>query len=178
MAATPINGKTNSPELVHWFPQNLVFSIEDSSLQPIIVCSNVDPGLTLTWFKARLNLVTWAFLLEKMKTVDFSETIEACDLKVGRCRQIIEKSWYGRSRSFLTLAPGHLHMKIETCFSCFTRPFLTKFCMLAFRYNEMKINEHYAGHMTKMAANPIYGKNPSKIFFYGTGGPISTKLGL
>ena len=25
-----------------------------------------------------------------MKTVDFSETIEACDLKVGRCRQLIE----------------------------------------------------------------------------------------
>ena len=24
-----------------------------------------------------------------MKTVDFSETIEACDLKVGRCRQLI-----------------------------------------------------------------------------------------
>ena len=25
-----------------------------------------------------------------MKTVNFSETIVACDLKVGRCRQIIE----------------------------------------------------------------------------------------
>ena len=25
-----------------------------------------------------------------MKTVDFSETIEACDLKVGRCRQLID----------------------------------------------------------------------------------------
>ena len=25
-----------------------------------------------------------------MKTVDFSETIAACDLKVGRCRQLIE----------------------------------------------------------------------------------------
>ena len=25
-----------------------------------------------------------------MKTVDFSETIEACDLIVGRCRQLIE----------------------------------------------------------------------------------------
>ena len=26
----------------------------------------------------------------KAKTVDFSETIAACDLKVGRCRQLIE----------------------------------------------------------------------------------------
>ena len=25
-----------------------------------------------------------------MKTVDFSETIAACDLKVGKCRQLIE----------------------------------------------------------------------------------------
>ena len=25
-----------------------------------------------------------------MKTVDFSETIATCDLKVGRCRQLIE----------------------------------------------------------------------------------------
>ena len=30
--------------------------------------------------------------------------------------------------------------------------------------------------MTKMAATPLYGKNPSKIFFSGTGGPISTKF--
>ena len=34
------------------------------------------------------------------------------------------------------------------------------------------------GHMTKMAATPIYGKNPSKILFSRTGGPIFTKLGM
>ena len=34
------------------------------------------------------------------------------------------------------------------------------------------------GHMTKMAAKPIYGKNPSKIFFSRTVGPIFTKLGM
>ena len=33
------------------------------------------------------------------------------------------------------------------------------------------------GHMTKMAAMPIYGKNPSKIFS-GTDGLISMKLGM
>ena len=26
----------------------------------------------------------------------------------------------------------------------------------------MKIDEHDSGHMTKMAATPLYGKNPSK----------------
>ena len=34
------------------------------------------------------------------------------------------------------------------------------------------------GHMTKMAAMPIYDKNLKKIFFSRTGGPISTKLGM
>ena len=32
----------------------------------------------------------WLFYGKKVKTVDFSETIAACDLKVGRCRQLIE----------------------------------------------------------------------------------------
>ena len=32
--------------------------------------------------------------------------------------------------------------------------------------------------MTKMAAMPIYGINPSKIFFSGTGGPIAKKHGM
>ena len=34
------------------------------------------------------------------------------------------------------------------------------------------------GHMTKMASMPIYGKNPSKFFFSGTTGQISTKLDM
>ena len=61
-----------------------------SDLKLIIVCSNDDPGVTLIYFTAMSNLVTMAFLLEKVKTVDFSETIAACDLKSGRCRQLIE----------------------------------------------------------------------------------------
>ena len=36
----------------------------------------------------------------------------------------------------------------------------------------------HLGHMTKMAATPVYGKNPSKIFFSRTGRPIFTKLGM
>ena len=56
-----------------------------SGLIPIKVCSNDDPGLTLT-----------------------NESIAACDLKAGRCRQLIkfmkvcEYSW---SRAFLDLDP-------------------------------------------------------------------------
>ena len=52
-----------------------------------------------------------------MKTVDFSETIEACDLKVGRRRQPIEFVSIEGQGHFLTLAQGYLCMKIKTCFS-------------------------------------------------------------
>ena len=72
-------------------------------LQPIKSYSNDDSGVTLNYITARSNLVTWAFLREKVKTVDFSDTIAASDMKVGRCRQLIKfiKVYeYGRSRSF------------------------------------------------------------------------------
>ena len=34
------------------------------------------------------------------------------------------------------------------------------------------------GHMPKMAATPIYGKNPLKIFFSGTKWPVTLGLGM
>ena len=43
-----------------------------------------------------------------MKTVDFSETTDACDLKIGRYRQLIDfmkVCKYLRSISFLDLGP-------------------------------------------------------------------------
>ena len=68
-----------------------------------------------------------------MKTVDFSETSAACDLKVGRCRQLMEFMKiceYEGQGHFLTFAQGLSHMKIKTCLSQKpTGPFLTKFCM-------------------------------------------------
>ena len=49
-----------------------------------------------------------------MKTVDFSETIEACDLKVGRYRQLIDLMKvceYLRSRSFLDPWPKVMYIQ-------------------------------------------------------------------
>ena len=47
------------------------------------VCSNDDPaGLTLTYFTARSNLVPYAFVWEKDKTMEFSEIIVVYDVKV------------------------------------------------------------------------------------------------
>ena len=45
--------------------------------------SNDDPGMTLTYFTARSNLVPYAFVWEKGKTMDFSETIVIYDLKLA-----------------------------------------------------------------------------------------------
>ena len=39
------------------------------------VCSNNDPGLTFTYFTTRSNLVPYAFVWEKGKTMEFSETV-------------------------------------------------------------------------------------------------------
>ena len=78
-----------------------------------------------------------------MKTVDFSETIAASDLKVGRSRHLIEYMKvceYCRSRSLLDIGLGSCTYKNSNwIFSETTLPILTKFCMKAFRYKEMKI---------------------------------------
>ena len=49
------------------------------------VCSNDDPGFTLTYFMARSNLLPYAFVWEKGKTMGISETIVVYDVQVGRC---------------------------------------------------------------------------------------------
>ena len=53
-------------------------------------CSNGAPRLTMTYFMTRSNLVPYAFVCEKVKTMDFSETIVVYDIKIGRCRRLNE----------------------------------------------------------------------------------------
>ena len=61
------------------------------------------------YFATRSNLVLYAFVWEKGKIMDFSETIVAYDIKVGRCSQLNEymKLYeYQRSRPFTDLGPN------------------------------------------------------------------------
>ena len=53
------------------------------------------PWVDLDLFNSKVKFGNLGFSLKKMKTMDFSETIEACDLKGGWYRQIIElmKVW-------------------------------------------------------------------------------------
>ena len=62
---------------------DLELSMQLQVLEYYHVCSNDDSGLTLTYFMARSNLVPYAFVWEKDKTMDFSETIVVCDLKLA-----------------------------------------------------------------------------------------------
>ena len=87
MATMPIYDKnlkkSSSPE-----PKRLMtlkLGMQHRVLEYYQVSSNDDPGLTLTYFTARSNLVPYAFVWEKGKTMDFSETIVVYDVKVGRC---------------------------------------------------------------------------------------------
>ena len=61
----------------------LKFSMKHYVLEYYKVYSNDDPGLTMTYFTARSNLIPYAFIWEKGKTMEFSETIVVHDLKLA-----------------------------------------------------------------------------------------------
>ena len=53
----------------------LKLSMQHRVLECYQVCSNDGPGLTMIYFTARSNLLPYAFVWEKGKTMAFSETI-------------------------------------------------------------------------------------------------------
>ena len=76
MAAMPIYGKS----LKMFFsgtkkPMTLKLGMHIRVLEYYQVYSNDDPVLTLTYFMSRSTLVPYAFVLEKVKVMYFSETI-------------------------------------------------------------------------------------------------------
>ena len=86
LAAMPIYGKNLKNLLLRTKrPMTLKLGMHHQVLEYYQVCSNDDPVLTLTYFTARSNLVPYAFVWDKGKTMYFSETIVVCDVKVNRC---------------------------------------------------------------------------------------------
>ena len=130
-------------------------------------CSNA-PGLTLAYFAPRSNLVPYAIVWGKGKTIDFSETIVVYDIKVGRfslLNEYMKLYEYQSSRSFIDLGPNLSDSIYLNFFSSITTtPIEAKFHVeppwdggggggggtKAYSYGPV--------HMTKMAAMPIYGK--------------------
>ena len=51
--------------------------------------------IDLDLFYGKVNFGRLCFCMEKVKTMDFSETVVVCDIKVGRCSQLNEymKLW-------------------------------------------------------------------------------------
>ena len=62
-------------DLETWYPA--------SGVRVLPSLTNDDPRLTLTYFTARSNFVPYAFVWDKGKTMDFSETILVYDLKLA-----------------------------------------------------------------------------------------------
>ena len=144
------------------------------------ICSNDEPGLTLTYFMVRSNLVPYPFVWQKSKTKDFSETIVVYDIKVGRCNYLnedINLYEYQRSRTFIDL--GHSDSTFSNFFSLETaRPIEAKFCAELPGDGRVKICSNGPGHMTNMAAMPIDGKNLKKIFLCETKKQMILKVGM
>ena len=87
MAALPYMVKTLKKKKISRTkrPMSFKLGMQHWVLEYYQVYSNDDPGLTLTYFTARSNMVPYAFIWEKGITMDFSETIVVCDVKVGIC---------------------------------------------------------------------------------------------
>ena len=86
--------------------------------------------------------------------MNFSETIVACDLKVGRCRQLtefIKVCEHSRSRSFLDLGPRSLKVKViyiwkfKTCFSQKPLDHFNQILYVSFWLHGNEIYYHEAG---------------------------------
>ena len=79
------------------------------------ICSNDDSGLTLTYFMARSNLASYAFVWEKGNIMDFSETVVVYDVKVFIFMQLnayMNLCEYQRLRLFNDLRPMSLSFNI------------------------------------------------------------------
>ena len=84
------------------------------------------PWVDVAYFTARSNLFPYAFVWENVNTMDFSETIIVCDIKVGRCSQLNEcmKLYeYQRWRSCIDLGPNHSDSIFLNVFSSITTYF-------------------------------------------------------
>ena len=84
MAAMPIYGKNPSKifSRTSWLISTNL-GMQHWGLLPIIVCSDEDP------FYCKVKFCNQSFSVRKVKNVDFSETIAACDLKLIELMKIL-----------------------------------------------------------------------------------------
>ena len=78
-----------------------------------------------------------------------------------RCPSVVRRSTFSNIFSSETTGPIKLKFHMETPWDA-----------------GRKVYSNGPGHMTKMAAMPIYNKNPLKIFFSRTRRPMTLGLGM
>ena len=88
MAAMPIYG---THTLKIFYPGtsgsiSMKLGMKHQRFKLIIFCSNDNPVLILTYYTARSNFATTAFIWENVRTMDTLETIASCDLEFGLCK--------------------------------------------------------------------------------------------
>ena len=88
-----------------------------------------------------------------------------------------------RSRLTFALLAKVAHIVIPSI--CYNKVFSETIDLIELKFHVktpydklVKIYTKYFGHMTKMAATPIYGKNLIKIFFSRTRRPVTLRLGI
>ena len=89
----------------------LKFGMQHRVLEYYLIYSDDDAGLTLTYFTARSNLVPYAFVWKKGKTMDFSETIIFYDLNRWR-------KWQEVCADIKTLSPGGCMLSAPGLYTC------------------------------------------------------------
>ena len=112
------------------------------------------------------NLIPHALYGKKGKTMAFSETIVVYDIKVGRCSRVNEYMnlyEYQRSRLSIDFGLRSLRFNIVKLF------FLEIAGLIEAKFHvgppwdgRTKVCSNGSGHMTNLAAMPIYGKNFKK----------------
>ena len=88
---------------------------------------------------------------------------------------------YQRSRSLFDLCPRSLRFILSNIFCCKAARRVKAILieeLLILWVVRLKICPNSPGHLTKMTAMPIYGKNPLKIFFSETRRLMTFKLGI
>ena len=93
------------------------------------------------------------------------------------------KNKFQRSRLTFALSAKVAHIVVKSIYSNLV--FSQTIGLIGFKFHQKtpydkiaKIYSKHLGHMTKMAATSIYGKNPLKIFFSRTGRPMTLGLGM
>ena len=109
MAATPIYGK--NPSKIFFSrtkgPMTLWLCMSHWGLGPIIFCSNDDPRLTLIYFTARSNLVSYAFIWGKLLE---SHLMEETYSKWPEWRKVYVYIKILTPRGCLPLSRGYIHV--------------------------------------------------------------------